>query len=133
MEITRDLVKMQFRKLWSLYLYRRQICKRLEKQNTAAENQIFVKHFQEETQQFLQEMAEFDWIRDQKCLPALHGFENLHEINNKLLNTYLLLQSDTSWENEYPELARFLMRSLGRVKASIQLLQYLYFPPVKSI
>lgn len=133
MDITRDLVKVQFRKLWSLYLYRRQICKRLEKQNVAAENQTFVKHFQDETRQVLEELAAFEWIHDQKCLPAMYGVENLHEINNKLLNTYLLLQSDTSWENEYPELARFLMRSLGRVKASVQLLQYLYFPPVKSI
>ncbi len=128
MEITSDLVKVQFRKLWSLYLCRMQLCKRLEKQAMSEEKLSFVKHFQRETLQFLREMGNFDWICGQNCLPSMPACKSLYDIDHQLLNTYYALQADSSWEDESPELSRFLMRNLGRVKASLQLLQHLYYP-----
>lgn len=132
MEITSDLVEVQFRKLWSLYLCRMQACKRLEKQAMPEEKLSFVKHFHKETLQFLREMKHFDWIRGKNCLPAVPDCLSLYDIDVQLLKTYRELQADTSWEHDYPDLSRFLMRSLGRIKASLQLLQHLHYPPFRQ-
>jgi len=131
MEAGSGLVEGQFRKLWSLYLCRMQLCKRLEKQEMPDEKMSYIRHFHNETRQFLREMGHFDWIRGHKCLPSLSGCESLYDIDTQLLKTYYTLQADTSWEYEYPELSRFLMRNLGRVKASLQLLEHLYYPPFR--
>lgn len=92
----------------------------------------FVKHFHKETRQFLREMGNFDWIRGKKCLPPAPNCLSLYDIDIQLLKTYQELQSDTSWEQDYPELARFLMRSLGRIKASLRLLRHLQYPPFRQ-
>ncbi|MEZ4900985.1 MAG: hypothetical protein R2822_04125 [Spirosomataceae bacterium] len=133
MEITCDWVKGPFRKLWSLYLCRMQICKRLETQATSEEKQSFIKHLREETRIFLRDATQFDWLRGQNCLPIASNFKNLHEIDKQLIETYDMFQQDTEWEVEHPELAKFLMRNLVRIRFSLPLINSLYFLPNYSI
>ena len=128
MESVKDSITVQFRKLWSLYLRRMYLCKELEKQMLTDDKQAFVRHFYNETDLFLSEVNKFDWVRGQMCLPAITDCKSLHDTDKLLLQTYTRLQSDASWEQEYPELARFLMRNLSRVKASLRLLRYLTSP-----
>jgi hypothetical protein len=128
MESVKDSITVQFRKLWSLYLRRMYLCKQLEKQALADDEQAFVRHFYNETDLFLSEVNNFDWMRGHTCLPAITDCKSLHDTDKRLLQTYTRLQSDASWEQEYPELARFLMRNLSRVKASLRLLRYLTSP-----
>lgn len=128
MESVKDSITVQFRKLWSLYLRRMYLCKELEKQSLAVDEQAFVRHFYNETDLFLSEVNNFDWIRGHRCLPAITDCKSLHDTDKLLLQTYTRLQSDAAWEQEYPELARFLMRNLSRVKASLRLLRYLTSP-----
>lgn len=128
MESVKESITVQFRKLWSLYLRRMHLCKELEKQELTDEKQAFVRHFYNETDLFLSEVTQFDRIKGHTCLPAVTNCESLHDTDKLLLQTYTRLQSDASWEHEYPELARFLMRNLSRVKASLRLLRYLNAP-----
>ncbi len=128
MEGVRDSITVQFRKLWSLYLRRMHLCKQLEKQALPDDKQPFVKHFYDETVLFLNEAGNFDWVRGQTCLPAITDCASLYDTDTRLIQTYTNLQSDASWEQEYPELARFLMRNLGRVKASLRLIRHLTAP-----
>lgn len=125
MEEVKESMVVQLRKLWALYLRRLQVCKQLEKQSLAEDKSTFIKHFQAETQLFLNEASQFDWILGQKCLPIAVACKSLYEVDNHLINVYTVLQNDTSWEQEYPELSRFLMRNLGRIKASLGLTRYL--------
>ncbi|WP_169704599.1 hypothetical protein [Runella slithyformis] len=124
----KESITVQFRKLWSLYLRRMHLCKELEKQALPDDKQAFVRHFYNETDLFLSEVSKFDWARGQTCLPAITDCQSLHDTDKRLLQTYTRLQSDASWEQEYPELARFLLRNLSRVKASLRLLRYLTSP-----
>jgi hypothetical protein len=128
MESVKDSITVQFRTLWSLYLRRMHLCKELEKQVLTDDKQAFVRHFYNETDLFLSGVTQFDWVRGHTCLPAVTGCKSLHDTDKLLLQTYTRLQSDASWEQEYPELARFLMRNLSRVKASLRLLRYLTSP-----
>lgn len=128
MEIKCDWVKTPFRKLWSLYLCRMQLCKRLEQQADSEEKRSFVKHFREETRLFLRDATQFNWLIGQNCLPIAANFKNLHDVDKELIETYDAFQTNSEWEGEYPDLARFLMRNLVRVRFSLPLIHYLYFP-----
>ncbi|MCP1383590.1 hypothetical protein GVN20_01085 [Runella sp. CRIBMP] len=125
MESVKESIKMQFRKLWSLYLCRRQLCKQLEKEVFSDDRQAFVRHFYNETDLFLKEVSQFDWVRGHVCLPIVKDCKSLQDTDRQLLKTYTGLQADASWELEYPELARFLLRNLSRIRASLRLLRYL--------
>jgi len=124
MESVKESIKTQFRKLWSLYLCRRRLCKQLEKEIFSDDRQAFVRHFYNETNLFLKEVSQFDWVRGHVCLP-IEDCKSLQDTDRQLLKIYTGLQADASWELEYPELARFLLRNLSRIRASLRLLRYL--------